>query len=81
MTCAKLLTLDQLAEMLVVSPKTIHAWRAKRLGPPALKVGRHLRFRHEDVERWLDGQRDTSVGVLPDRAALPLSRRVVGGAS
>jgi DNA-binding transcriptional regulator YiaG len=45
----KRLTIVDLAEALAVPVKTIHAWRAKGEGPPALKVGRHLRFRPEDV--------------------------------
>jgi hypothetical protein len=33
---------------------TLHQWSHGRIGPPALKVGRHLRYRPADVRRWLD---------------------------
>ncbi len=31
-------------------------WRLRHRGPKAVKVGRHLRYRREDVEAWLDNQ-------------------------
>lgn len=57
----KLLSIDELASMLQVPKKTVHQWRYVGHGPPALKVGRHLRFRPSDVERWLEERADRSV--------------------
>jgi hypothetical protein len=31
---------------------TVYAWRYRRTGPPGFKVGRHVRFRPEDVLAW-----------------------------
>jgi len=45
----------ELAEMLGVSIRTVYAWRATDSGPPAMKVGKHLRYRLSDVEKWLAG--------------------------
>ena len=45
-----------LSQMLGVPEATIYGWRHKGYGPPAIKVGRHLRWRVEDVERWLEEQ-------------------------
>jgi excisionase family DNA binding protein len=50
------LTTDELAERLKVPTATIHQWRLKRYGPPAVKMGRFLRFRLSDVERWEEEQ-------------------------
>lgn len=50
----ELSTPDQLAAWLQLPVKTLYAWRHKGDGPPALKVGRHLRYRRADVLRWLD---------------------------
>lgn len=46
------LTLEQLCERLQVPVSTARAWRVQRNGPPAVKVGRFLRYRLEDVKRW-----------------------------
>lgn len=51
-----LLTVEDLADLLKVPQGTIYAWRNRRVGPPGLKVGKHLRFRRADVARWLDQQ-------------------------
>ena len=49
----KLWTVQQLAEYLGVPVATLYQWRAKRYGPPGLRVGKHIRYRPADVERWL----------------------------
>jgi hypothetical protein len=49
-----LLDVAALADYLGVPVSTIHYWRGKEQGPPALKVGRRLRFRVVDVVRWLE---------------------------
>lgn len=51
-----LLTVTEVAELLSVPVKTMYAWRYHGDGPPAIKVGRHLRYRPDDVEAWLDQQ-------------------------
>ena len=43
-----------LADFLHVPLATVYGWRHKGGGPPASKVGRHLRYRRNDVELWLD---------------------------
>ena len=50
----RLLTLDDLAEFLEIPVATVHPWRYRQEGPPGFRVGRHLRFRWSDVERWID---------------------------
>jgi excisionase family DNA binding protein len=48
----KLLTIDELAEVLTVKKSTIYQW--VHLGLiPHIKVGRLLRFREEDIQKWL----------------------------
>lgn len=56
-TLPELLTVAELADYLDRPVSTIHYWRGKGLGPPALKVGKQLRFRAADVARWLDERR------------------------
>jgi len=69
---SRLLTVEELADLLQVPPKTIYAWRYKGVGPPAVPVGKYLRFRVEDVAAWLDtrsdpGQSDARRGALRPR--------------
>jgi predicted DNA-binding transcriptional regulator AlpA len=35
---------------------TLAQWRYLKKGPPYIKVGRHVRYRQSDVERWLEEQ-------------------------
>lgn len=51
----KLWTIQDLAEHLSVPVQTVYQWRKKGYGPTGRKVGKHIRFRSEDVERWIDG--------------------------
>jgi excisionase family DNA binding protein len=53
-----LLDLDWLSEFIDIPPRTIYNWRLRGEGPPAYRVGRHLRFRKSDVEAWLSTVRD-----------------------
>jgi predicted DNA-binding transcriptional regulator AlpA len=45
---------EQFGELIDVPVATIYAWRHKAYGPRPIKVGRHLRYKRADVERWLD---------------------------
>jgi excisionase family DNA binding protein len=47
-----------LAMVLDVPVQTIYAWRSRGGGPPAHRVGRHLRFAPADVQAWLADRRD-----------------------
>ena len=53
----RLLTVEEVAEWLAVPVGTIYAWRYRSTGPASDKVGRHVRFRRDDVESWLEEQR------------------------
>ncbi len=48
---------EQLSAFLQVPVKTIYRWRSSGEGPPAIKVGRHLRFRWADIDEWCDARR------------------------
>ena len=49
----RLLTVEDLAEYLAVPVATVYASRYRRQGPPGFRVGRYLRFRRGDVDRWI----------------------------
>jgi excisionase family DNA binding protein len=47
-----LLTTEQLTEWLNIPKTSVYTWtRTSQI--PHFKVGRHLRFRREDVQEWL----------------------------
>ncbi len=55
-----LLTTEQVAEMLHLSPRTIEGLRARRLGPAFVRIGRRggrggrVLYREQDVRRFLE---------------------------
>lgn len=51
-----LASIEEVSAYLQVPVGTIYQWRHKGLGPRAVRVGRHLRYRWEDVDRWLEQQ-------------------------
>ncbi len=53
-----LLSVAELAAFLGVPVATIYRWRHQRRGPIGYRVGRHVRYRPRDIERWLQAQRD-----------------------
>lgn len=51
-----LVTPQELADELQIPLATLYQWRYRRVGPPSLKVGRHVRYRRADVNAWVDGE-------------------------
>jgi len=54
----KLLTIQDLAELLSIPVLTIYQWRSKHMGPRAMRIGRHLRWDAREVAAWLLTQLD-----------------------
>ncbi|HUG07383.1 MAG TPA: helix-turn-helix domain-containing protein [Acidimicrobiia bacterium] len=46
----------QLSAYLNMSVATIYDWRQRKCGPHGFRVGKHLRYRKSDVDRWTDEQ-------------------------
>lgn len=53
---SQLMSIHELSEYLQVPVPTIYDWRTEKKGPPAIKLGKHLRWRRERVDQWLDAQ-------------------------
>ncbi len=60
-----LLTTAEVARHLGVPVATIHRWRYVGTAPPAIRIGRHLRFDADDLEHWIDGQRSDNTSASP----------------
>lgn len=52
------LSVEQLAARWGTGATTIYNLRYRGAAPPAIRIGRELRFRLEDVERWERDRRD-----------------------
>ncbi len=53
-TPERLWTVDDLAAFLGVPVQTLYQWRYLQSGPPAYRVGRHLRYDPSAVRSWLE---------------------------
>ena len=60
-----LLTIKDLAEQLSIKPSTLYAW-ASQSKIPCVHIHGLIRFRPEDIERWLS-EFAKSRPLLPDR--------------
>ena len=49
-----LLTVDQAAEILGITPRTIYRYWRLGMGPKRLKLPQKVRIRRADLEGWLD---------------------------
>lgn len=46
------LTPVDIAERYGVPIATVYQWRTKNYGPAGIRIGRHVRYKLADVERW-----------------------------
>jgi predicted DNA-binding transcriptional regulator AlpA len=47
------MSIRDLSDYLGISVSTLYVWRSTGDGPPSFKVGRSVRYRAGDIERWL----------------------------
>lgn len=47
-----IMTGEQVAELLQVSPRTVEEWRQTHAGPPFRRAGRHVRYLRPEVLAW-----------------------------
>lgn len=63
MASDEILTLKEVAKLLKVAEKTVYTMvRNKEL--PAFKVRGQWRFRHQDIDRWIDQQKTHATEAL-----------------
>jgi predicted DNA-binding transcriptional regulator AlpA len=53
----RLWSVEEVAHYLGKSVHSLYKWRVGGIGPPAMKIGRHLRYDPADVRRWARSQR------------------------
>ena len=54
----RLMTLLEVSQLLGVPVATLYAWRHRGEGPTGYRIGRHVRYRREAVEAWIETQAD-----------------------
>jgi len=66
-----LLTERQAAEILRLSPETLHAWRCKsrRKGPAYYKIGNYIFYKQSDVFEYLESCRHENGAGAPTCSA------------
>lgn len=68
-TTHEYLTAEELAQLVRVPIATVYTWRYKGDGPPAARVGRHLRYRRDAVDEWLRTCEEPPGSTVPRRGA------------
>jgi excisionase family DNA binding protein len=54
----RLWTPATLSRYLSIPVATLYQWRQKEIGPPAVRLGKHIRYRPEAVQDWLRSQEE-----------------------
>ena len=52
----RLMTRAEVAELLGLPEKTLRNWSSQGLGPHSFHVGKTVRYRAQEVDRWLAAQ-------------------------
>ena len=47
---------DEAADLMRVPVATLYAWRHRRTGPPARRVGKRLLYRRDELIAWVEDQ-------------------------
>jgi excisionase family DNA binding protein len=65
----RLWSVEEVAEYLGLSPKTLYGWRCRKSGPPSYRLGNKVRYRPAEVQEWVGGAPVTCVAVTCDTPA------------
>jgi len=49
-----LLKTEEVADLLRIHPATLANWRVQKRGPKHINLGRTVRYRATDVQRWIE---------------------------
>ncbi|BCJ74510.1 hypothetical protein CS0771_40540 [Catellatospora sp. IY07-71] len=55
-TTHRLWSVDDVSTYLGIPVETLYTWRKRRYGPPAARVGKHLRYDPDAVRAWFTAQ-------------------------
>ena len=55
-SASRVLTTTELSERLSVPESTLQDWRGRNIGPPWIKMGKHVRYPVTDLATWINKQ-------------------------
>lgn len=58
------MTTTEVAELLRTSPETVRYWRHVGKGPRSFKPHRRVLYAREDVQAWIDAERNKHTGQV-----------------
>ncbi|MEO7846160.1 MAG: helix-turn-helix domain-containing protein [Nocardioides sp.] len=50
----RLLTPEEVSDILGIPVRTLANWRSDRIGPLGLRIGAHVRYREGDLLEWIE---------------------------
>lgn len=53
----EMLSINEVAKLIGISPFTLRRWVKNGFGPAHIRLQRTIRFREQDVERWIEAHR------------------------
>jgi excisionase family DNA binding protein len=53
----------QLSEHLQIPEETLRKWRIAGTGPKYVRIGKHIRYRRMQVDRWLEQREREAAGA------------------
>jgi excisionase family DNA binding protein len=56
----QLLRPEIVSDRLDIPVTTLYQWRHRGVGPPAIRIGRHLRYDEAELEAWIETQAEAS---------------------
>jgi excisionase family DNA binding protein len=56
-------TPPQLSEYLQIPEETLRKWRLQGTGPKYVRIGKHVRYRRMQVDRWLEQREREAAGA------------------
>ena len=63
----ELLSAEELASELKMSPRTLGKWRTNGRGPCYVRLGHAVRYRRQDVAEWLESKVSRNSAEAADR--------------
>lgn len=72
-----LIDVGELATYLGIPVSTIYDWRTRGLGPPAYRLGKHLKFAVSDVRDWILYTDETPFVPVHSRPTLSESKAAI----
>ena len=72
------LTTQEVADLLRLPVATLRAWRHRNVGPPAFRMGKHLRYDLAQVLLWVSQRQEAERTALRSRERFRVGNEAAG---